>query len=193
MDFSDQRETSEDEERKENSLIETHMLFAIVKDLLHSTARALEWGGMSGTGQMACGSSGCRGLLVGTDICFLCCCLCSAKMAPCLFQMHIGEGFQDVIVAVNFWSHLTRELLVKCLANELDMSDPTTVSKADNNDTATEREMEKVREIRKVALATEMLLNLYWSKTHRTELLCSSNYTLEGLCWPSETCRKEDL
>lgn len=57
--------------------------------------------------------------------------------------MHIGEGFQDVIVAVNFWSHLTRELLVKCLANELDMSDPTTVSKADNNDTATEREMEK--------------------------------------------------
>lgn len=110
-------------------------------------------------------------------------------MAPCLFQIqtevkrgnidiHTGEGFQDVIAAVNFWSHLTRELLVKCLVQELDTSDYR-VSKAGNNDTVTERVQKASdhgswQEITKVTLAAEMLLNLCWSKMHRIELFSAA-------------------
>lgn len=108
-------------------------------NLHHFLALAIEWGGMSGTAPMAGCSSGCRGLLVGTDICFLCCCLCSAKVAPCLFKMHTGEGFQDIIAAVNFWSHETRELLVTYVDNEFDMNDATAMSKADRSSTPTGR------------------------------------------------------
>lgn len=53
-------------------------------------------------------------------------------------DIHIGKCFQDVTAAVNFWSNLTRELLVKSLVQELGMSD-CCVCEADSNGTVTER------------------------------------------------------
>lgn len=41
-------------------------------------------------------------------------------------DIRTGEALQDVTAAVTFWSHLTRELLVKRLVRELDRSDPAT-------------------------------------------------------------------
>lgn len=175
------RDIREWEQGNGKSLSETHMLFVVVKDPLHSPASAVEWGWVSGTSRP----------LAGIDICFLCCCLWSASMAPCLFQVqsekkrgnidiHTRGCFQDVIAAVNLFESFNYTVISEVFGSRTwyEWSDYC-VSKADNNGTVTKR-VQKVsnygswQELRKVTLAAEKLLNLYWSKMHRTELFSAA-------------------